>query len=96
MELSKKLIEAIVKECDGDAEKISRAISLVQKIRTGIAAIAAGQDEADKVYERRMKTLAKEMAELRKQCGHWETTFHGDPSGNNDSYNECTICGKSF
>lgn len=36
--------------------------------------------------------IDKEKQELRQLCLH-EWIFHSDPSGNNDSYYECNICG---
>jgi hypothetical protein len=36
----------------------------------------------------------KEIDEIRRSCNHELTTYHPDPSGNNDSYMECEICGK--
>ena len=50
-----------------------------------------------KAYEKYMeaKTLGeREIQKLRDKCDHPETTFHSDPSGNNDSYFSCDICGK--
>lgn len=34
----------------------------------------------------------KELKELQKACKHQLTTYHPDPSGNNDSWYECDIC----
>ncbi len=35
-----------------------------------------------------------DIQKLRDKCDHPETTFHSDPSGNNDSYFSCDVCGK--
>jgi hypothetical protein len=33
--------------------------------------------------------IEKEIEEIRKRCPHKDTTNHRDPSGNNDSFEEC-------
>ncbi len=33
-------------------------------------------------------------ASIQEECKHWFTTYHGDPSGGSDSFDECQICGK--
>ncbi len=45
-------------------------------------------------HERAMKKLNEGLAAFRETCSHnGSTTFHGDPAGGNDSWNECDICG---
>lgn len=33
------------------------------------------------------------VTKVQKACSHLATTHHSDPSGNNDSYDQCDICG---
>ena len=35
----------------------------------------------------------KKLRELNNICPHYSLTYHPDPSGNNDSYYRCSICG---
>lgn len=45
-------------------------------------------------YEQSVKEIKSKISELRLKCPHHETSFNQDPSGNNDSYYNCTLCGK--
>lgn len=33
---------------------------------------------------------------IRDGCRHEDTTYYADPSGNNDSYTQCNICGANL
>lgn len=44
--------------------------------------------------EESVKLKLAELKELHNRCSHSDVSFHGDPSGNNDSHRECEICGK--
>ena len=45
-------------------------------------------------YEKKIKKIKTEIFEIMKNCPHNKISFHSDPSGNNDSFMECSICGK--
>jgi len=45
------------------------------------------------VYHNGIEECNKRLRDLYKKCPHTSTVFHADPSGNNDSYSECLICG---
>lgn len=44
-------------------------------------------------YNNNVRDVNLQISELRKECKHRECRFYGDPSGNNDSYYCCQICG---
>jgi len=44
-------------------------------------------------YKEKREALKATLREAQKKCTHPHTTYHPDPSGNNDSYTECDICG---
>ena len=52
----------------------------------------------DKRHREAIDTLRKRNCEFQKTCEHPQKHVHcfPDPSGNNDSYNECSICGKQW
>lgn len=57
------------------------------------------RSESSKILEESKKNqteIQKKISELQKTCVHISNTFHADPSGNNDSYYECLICGKNY
>jgi hypothetical protein len=43
------------------------------------------------VYEREVRRLNAQQADIQARCGHTNTTFHRDPFG--DSYYTCDVCG---
>jgi len=53
----------------------------------------------NKIYleeERHKKLIDKlidDKSKIRDDCKHFSVTYHSDPSGGNDSYHECDICG---
>lgn len=49
--------------------------------------------DADKEFREKCKDINKKLSLLRKECSHENKTWNPDPSGNNDSYYSCDICG---
>lgn len=47
-------------------------------------------------YSNRLRELGKALKDLQARCEHKSVSYHGDASGNNDSYNECDTCRKEF
>ena len=45
-------------------------------------------------YERENAVYDKVIKNVQDSCGHYATTYHGDPSGGSDSHDTCDICGK--
>jgi hypothetical protein len=52
--------------------------------------------DAEEYLERVKASAKKVLAEVQMQCPHphQHVKFYPDPSGNNDSSEECKICGK--
>lgn len=65
-------------------------------IKTAVKAINKELDEAFDEYNKKRSELLGELADLRKLCKHSDSVFVPDPSGNNDSYYRCSICGGEF
>lgn len=52
-----------------------------------------------KEIDRHKQAMAKfdeQLEDLQIECSHWETTYHGDPSGGSDSHTTCEICGRQW
>ncbi len=47
----------------------------------------------DNEYKAKHAALKATLRIAQQQCKHEKTTYHPDPSGNNDSYTECDVCG---
>lgn len=52
--------------------------------------------QLDKEYDFKRNALKEELHDAQLTCKHEKTTYYPDPSGNNDSWTECNICGKEL
>lgn len=53
-------------------------------------------EKLDEEYRIQRDILRRHLQEAQSKCEHPKTTYHPDPSGNNDSYTECDVCGKEI
>lgn len=77
------------------AEKLKEyheAIALKDRINTLWREINTENER----HNEAVKHLQDGIRKMQGMCKHQDTTYHPDPSGNNDSYTECNICGKSL
>lgn len=56
--------------------------------------LIARRDKINKQYKKDLAAIEDGFKALRAICPHNKTTFHSDPSGNNDSFFSCENCGK--
>lgn len=90
-----KIIEAICRKYT-NANDISQALILVTTIqKTKSSYIWKKQDLQNELIINLQK-IDKDILELQNRCPHYSTTYYGDPSGGNDSYTCCDICGMSW
>lgn len=47
-------------------------------------------------YHTDIQVLQEKVNDIVKACPHESTEYHPDPSGNNDSWSECLVCGKTL
>ena len=47
-------------------------------------------------YDDEIKLLNISLKSLQDRCKHEKIEYITDPSGNNDSYNVCCLCGKDI
>lgn len=98
-----KLIANLIKK---DIEKLGLEIKPLEIAKKIVAAMTKAESTKNSIldYENEIEKLAAKhknevsairsrISELRKSCGHEDTTYYPDASGNNDSYTECNICG---
>ena len=69
---------------------VSPVVQIEKSIQTCDSNLKSLKDE----YERCQRKIEVEIRELRKMCSHEDKTYNPDPSGNNDSYYHCNVCGK--
>lgn len=95
---SKIFIKNLVDSCplmtaQGIADYLHDELKLIEEVRRGVFAYKANLSDECRRHEEKTKQLNAEFVKIRSQCKHWDRVYHPDPSGNNDSYYECTICG---
>jgi len=61
-------------------------------VRKRILRVQRSKKDLQTVYDREMRRLDAEKADIQARCPHTEITYHGDPSGGSDGYYECTTC----
>lgn len=89
-----KLIMSFAKSTDTNLPlQISEAVSNAKEIRRRLQLAYNQLDNAKHVYEEAENKCVLDVAEIRKSCTHPTTTYFPDPSGNNDSYTQCDVCG---
>lgn len=97
--ISEALIKAIEKQKPPE-EPTSRWLALqlsrVDDIRRARNKLALQREDAKDALKERLRAIEQSLLAVQNTCPHYERTFHGDPSGNNDSWTCCDICGASL
>lgn len=96
----KKVIKKIIEEWKGDddglAEYLSNEFDSVRKI-PGFISVCEGMIREEEISsKKRVEGYREKIKKAQGECKHWDFTYYGDPSGGNDSFHECTICGKQW
>jgi hypothetical protein len=96
---TRDLIAAIRKACPKGSEPdgwMATQLERVQGIRQDLAAFRLALEKAEDDHQKRVLAIHEKIVRKREVCPHYTTTYHPDPSGNNDSWRECDICGKDL
>lgn len=91
--ITKELINSIMAKAN-DADSIYTELKKVESIRASIKSLSSEIEVEHKRHQEKKREIESELKKVRELCQHWTQTYHTDPSGNNDSYSECNICGK--
>lgn len=90
-----KLILSFGQSTDTDLPlQIAEAVSQAKEIRRQLTLAYNKLDNAKHIYEEAENKCALDVTEIKKRCTHPTTTYFPDPSGNNDSYTQCDVCGR--
>ena len=76
-----------------DKEFVTKMKSYVKDIRNELVVIKIARVRAHTQHENTLKMLDEDLDSVRARCPHLETIYHPDASGNNDSWDECNLCG---
>jgi len=90
---SEGLMKVIVDRHGADSQKIHQDIKKYKDLRRDLFVANADVAKEEARHVKALKELRERCAKATKDCDHPIKTFHPDPSGNNDSYYECDICG---
>lgn len=74
-------------------EKIADGISKLRAMQNGAEYARSRIRQAEVQHAETMKNLTEKLAIAQKACSHPIQKRHPDASGNNDSWDECLICG---
>jgi phosphoribosyl-dephospho-CoA transferase len=95
--ISERLIQNVCgANAEIDARQIAHKINKYLDIKNSISKI---KENIHKTKLRHMEELQKldiSIAILQSTCDHPDTERYGDPSGGNDSFRQCLICGKEL
>ncbi len=100
MIITEKMVQAIMNNLASDLPAEQLAIVLPKKIvqvdtiHNQLLAIRRKSDEIREAYNKQQADLQAEIERIRTTCPHYVPEFHSDPSGNGDSYYDCSVCGK--
>lgn len=68
----------------------------LRKVKDKIAMLKERVFQERLRHQRELDALNLQIASAQLECHHERTKQHPDPSGNNDSFTECLICGKEM
>jgi coenzyme F420-reducing hydrogenase gamma subunit len=86
-------------QCHGQgglAEHITTILQQERDIKNKMYKLSERIKQENEIYKNIVKALDIELGTIQIDCPHWEVTYHGDPSGGSDSYNECGLCHKQW
>lgn len=88
------MAEAATNQQVADAEYIYKNLKDIEHVVTSMKGLNKEVEAECKRHEVSVKEIKGKIAALQQYCHHWSRTYHPDPSGNNDSFYECDVCGK--
>lgn len=88
-------IAALMATCDPDhlARDLARRIASVGLVRQKLEKLAQERAQAEANFRATLDRLDREKLAVQHQCFHPRLVRVTDPSGGNDSHDECAICG---
>ena len=97
-ETLKRLIDEYLKvnSPDGLSEHIVELLGLEKEIRSAVSLLMVEQETEVRRRDEFSQNMRKRWADVQDKCPHWEHTYHGDPSGGRDSFEECNLCKKQW
>ncbi len=66
------------------------------EVRKAVDLLRRESFEAETEYKTAVKAREQRLRNVQVDCPHYETTYHGDPSGGSDSFTQCDWCGKEW
>ncbi len=78
---------------DANADYIYSKLREVEDIKVSITRLENERITERNRHTQAIKEINLKVKAIQEKCCHWTRTYHPDPSGNNDSYHTCDICG---
>ena len=87
------MIELIAKSA-GSPKEVAIQVLQANELRHRIRKVDREISELEVRHKAEVKSLAATRKAIVDQCKHLHSIYHPDPSGNNDSWDECVVCGR--
>lgn len=90
----KDVVKIAIAEYKDDAEKIADAAFLYERIAKVVEKIKSETLEMHQRHRGEITAMTERLRQAQAECPcpGSAMTYHSDPSGNNDSHHECSIC----
>jgi ribosome biogenesis GTPase A len=95
MEITAALMKHILNKTS-DADEIAEEINDYKKVYNKILENKRIKEEKRKEFEEFIHNLDSCRKSIQSGCDHPTFEYSGDPSGGNDSFHRCDICGKEW
>ena len=98
MILEKQTLKTLIDKYIGDdlAGYIYNQQMLVNNIVRQRQLLQDEQFKLNEEYHQDSNTIKQKLKDLQLTCPHLEYSYHGDPAGGSDSFNECRQCGEQW
>jgi len=96
---TRQLIDAILSRCPADIDRLewlARQLDGRQNVQRRIARLDGDERRFRQELSAQLKVIEDQKENVRSTCGHYDTTYHGDPAGGSDSHTSCNDCGKTW
>ena len=97
MDLTKKIIDKIIRACPSDhdlANWIVEQIQVLQRIRKLKRDLKQEEVRIKEDFVGAMRSIEKSRESFQEECPHYHDEYFGDPAGGSDSFYRCELCGR--
>lgn len=79
-----------------DAAWLAKELGRIDAIEERIIVFCRRETAAEETRRSTLGKIASERRAVQETCPHYDTTYHPDAAGGNDSFTRCNICQKDL